>query len=87
MSKQLDIFGGETEIQEQPRTSGRRYKRMQEIHGTIAGKTCKTCEHLLIYGYHGNRYFKCGLWINSASQATDIRLKDTACGMYEEDKK
>ena len=87
MSKQLDIFGGETEIEEQPRTSGRRYKRMQEVCGTIAGKTCKTCGHLLIRDHHGRRYFKCELWIVSGSQATDIRLKDTACGMYEEDKK
>lgn len=87
MSKQLDIFGGETEMQEKASTSGRRYKRMQELHGTIAGKACKTCGHLLIHDYHGRRYYKCELWINSASQATDIRLKDTACGMYEEDKR
>ena len=87
MSKQLDIFGGENEIEERPSTSGRRYKRMQELHGTITGKTCKTCEHLLVRNYHGRTYFKCELWIKSSSQATDIRLKDTACGKYDEGKK
>ena len=87
MSKQLDIFGGENEIEEQHRTSGRRYKRMQELFGTVSGKTCKTCRHLLIRDYHGRRYFKCELWIVSDSQATDIRLRDTACGKYEEGKK
>lgn len=85
MSKQLDLFGRETEMEEKARTSGRRYKRMQELHGTIAGKTCKTCKHLCSYT-QSRRWYKCGLWINSGSQATDIRLKDTACGKYEEDK-
>ena len=87
MSKQLDIFGRENEIEEQHRTSGRRYKRMQELHGTITGKTCKTCEHLLVRNYHGRIYLKCEMWVISNSQATDIRMKDTACGMYEEDNK
>ncbi len=86
MSKQLDIFGGESEAKAQPRASERRYKRMQELHGAVSGKTCKTCKHLLIRDYHGRRYFKCELWIVSGSQATDIRLRDTACGKYEEDK-
>ena len=87
MSKQLDIFGGENEIEEQHSTSGRRYKRMQELHGNITGKTCKTCKHLLVRNHHGRIYFKCEMLLISNSQATDIRLKDTACGKYDEDKK
>ena len=87
MSKQLDIFGGEIDMEEKPRARGRKYKRMQELHGTITGKTCKTCEHLLVRNYHGRIYFKCEMWVISNSQSTDIRLKDTACGKYEEGKK
>lgn len=83
--KQLDIFGAEVEVKEPPRASGRRYKRMQELHGTAIGKTCKTCKHLCAHGHSHRTWYKCDLWIISASQATDIRLKDTACGKYEED--
>lgn len=86
MSKQIDIFGGESEAEEQQRASRRRYKRMQELHGTVSEKTCKTCKHLLIRDYHERRYFKCKLWIVSNSHATDIQLRETACGRYEDDK-
>lgn len=86
MSKQIDIFGTETEMKEKSRVNGRRYKKMQELHGIIKGKTCKTCKYLSHGSYGRKRYYKCELWIVSSSQATDIRLKDTACGKYEENK-
>ena len=82
--KQIDLFGNETEIKESPKTSGRRYTRMQERHGILPGKTCKTCKHCIDCGYHGRTYYKCELWIMSNSAATDIRLKDAACGKYED---
>lgn len=34
--------------------------------------------------YHGKRYYKCQQWFVSRSAATDIRLKNKACGKYEE---
>lgn len=74
----------EVEMQDPPRTSGRRYKRMQELYGTVMGKTCKTCKHRVRCGYNRRKWYKCELWIESASRATDIRLRDTACGKYEE---
>ncbi len=43
MSKQIDIFGNETEVTNPPPSGGRRYKRMQELYGVTEGKTCKTC--------------------------------------------
>lgn len=82
MSKQLNIFGDEVDVIV-PAVSGRRYLRMQEMYGTTKGKQCKTCKHLCSYK-QSRTWYKCGLWIQSASQATDIRLKDTACGKYEE---
>ena len=44
MSKQIDIFGNETEVTNPPPSGGRRYKRMQELYGITEGKTCKTCK-------------------------------------------
>ena len=81
--KQLDIFGNEIEIIQEKQKHGNRYKRMQEIHGIKQGKQCKTCKHLCSYT-QSRRWYKCGLWYKTASAATDIRLKDIACGKYEE---
>ena len=84
--KQLDIFGNEVDRMEEKifvSKGGRRYKRMQELFGTIQGKQCKTCKHLCSYR-QSRTWYKCGLWYQTSSQATDIRLKDVACGKYEE---
>ena len=82
---QLDIFGGATPIEELPEPiSGRKYKTMQRIYGTTVGKTCKTCSHLLRQHWNERNYYKCELWYISSSEATDIRLKNQACGRYEE---
>ena len=84
---QTDLFGGESELVLPPSAKGRKpFEKMQSTHGITEGKTCKTCEHCLTCDYHGRRYFKCELWHMSNSAATDIRLKDVACGKYEEEK-
>ncbi len=88
--EQLDIFGGSTPLEDlsQPsKPNGRKYKTMQQLYGTIAGKTCKSCKHHVCYNYHDKNYHKCELWHVSNSAATDIRLKHLACGKYEETKK
>lgn len=83
---QLDMFGGSTPLSELPTPHGgrKKYPTMQQIHGTLEGKTCKTCSHCIRYHYHDRTYFKCELWYLSNSEATDIRLKNTACKKYEE---
>lgn len=86
MNKQLDIFGNEVEVHNIPhKRKGRpKYRTMQEIYGTINGKTCKTCKYCVKYilGYKG--WYKCEKWIISSSESTDIRMKDIACKKYEE---
>jgi hypothetical protein len=85
MDGQINLFGEYQEypkVQEKPK--GReKYKTMQQIHGTIDGKICKHCQHCRSIEY-ANKYYKCELWILSHSSATDIRLKNTACGLYKE---
>ncbi|WP_427340927.1 hypothetical protein [Caloranaerobacter sp. DY30410] len=81
--KQLNIWGEEVEVKE-IRRKGRRYKTMQELYGYTEGKICKTCKYLMRIDYHGKRYYKCQQWFVSKSAATDIRLKNKACGKYEE---
>lgn len=84
--KQIDLWGNDCEIV-QNKTGNHRRERMQEQYGVIEGKTCKTCKHCVKYtNLQGNRnWYKCEKWVVTSCSATDIRLKDKACGKYEED--
>ena len=85
MEGQLDIFGGVTPLDKLPTPPGnRKYKTMQELYGTIEGKACKDCKHCLCSHWNKKNYYKCELWYISSSEATHIRLKNTACKKYEE---
>ena len=82
--KQLDIFGNEIAVVEEP--ISRKTKTMQEMYGEMEGKTCKTCKYCECWRYNRN-FYKCVLWMRlfrGSSAASDIRLKNTACGKYEE---
>ena len=84
MDKQIDIFGNEIPVGDLPKPiSGRKYKTMQQLHGVLEGKTCKTCAHCIKCRYHNKTYYKCELWYVSNSEATDIRLKNVACKKFE----
>ena len=86
-SKQIDLFGNESEIPPVVETRGRKkFSTMQELHGVIDGKTCKTCKHLCSHE-QSRKWYKCELWYQSSSSATDIRLKNKACKLYEEEQK
>lgn len=86
-AEQLDMFGGSIpieDIQNPKQPNGRKYTTMQQLYGITVGKICKTCKHHVCYNYHNKNYHKCELWQVSHSAATDIRLKNQACGKYEE---
>ena len=87
MNKQIDIFGGMTDTQELARRETeqrKRYKTMQAQFGVNEAYTCKTCKHCEVHHYHSRNYYKCALWFQSHSSATDIRVNGTACKKYEE---
>lgn len=88
--KNIDLFGNEVDVPDPPR-GRRKTPTMQQMFGTIEGKTCKSCKHC--FGYTQSKtWYKCELWLRLAfpghghSEASDIRLKNPACGKYEEDK-
>ena len=84
---QTDIFGNENEAENI--SSSRKTKTMQEMYGVIPDKQCKTCKHLYFW-QQSRRWYKCDLWDNyfrGSSEASDIRLKNQACGKYEEESK
>jgi len=78
--EQYDLWG---EIREPPKKikPSRKFKTMQELHGYTDNQTCKTCSHSRSIVY-ANRYWKCELWQLSHGSATDIRLKNKACGKW-----
>lgn len=80
--EQIDIFGNAVMYQD----PSKKTKTMQEMYGTKQGKTCKTCVHLYARRQSAT-WYKCELWddfFRGCSAASDIRLKNTACGKYEE---
>ncbi len=61
-----------------------RTMRMIARHGPGPdGAKCKTCAHL-IYHEANKRYYKCLLYGDTASMATDWRCRQDACGQYQE---
>lgn len=79
---QYDIFGCIVHF-EKP---SRKTKTMHELFGLMPDKKCKTCKHL--YARRQSRtWYKCEIWddyFRGCSEASDIRLKQAACGKYEE---
>ena len=44
---------------------------------------CKDCKHLISVRWHDNQYYKCELYGLSHSEATDWRVSEKACGLYD----
>lgn len=61
----------------------RKIDLMYELFGKSEQLQCKDCEHLKKYRYYKKTYYKCEIYGNSDSEATDWRLKQTACGMFD----
>lgn len=80
MKEQLNLFGEAVD-------KGLRPQARPTYVFAQNGKTCRTCVQAVGRSY-GKVYYKCALnrarWTQGT--ATDIRLKDPACGMYEEKK-
>jgi len=67
------------------RRRARAHQRQQSMvlkYGTGPPDTqCRSCQHLICGGRI--RFFKCALYGDSASEATDWRKKWPACGAYQ----
>lgn len=84
---QMDIFGNEVPVeqietkQQLPReTIKSRWRRM---YGYDESHRCGDCRYLCKYLSGNFSGYKCNLMGISASEATDIRLKDPACKRWE----
>lgn len=80
---EIDFFGAE-KVEIEKKKGREKFKTMQELHGYTVGRMCKMCRYIMCKEW-GRNYYKCQIWKVSNSSATDIRLKDTACGKFEYD--
>lgn len=79
--EQINLFG-EVCLVPEAKPKRRGYKTMQELHGLNNSHICKECAHLIKLQY-SKAYYKCGLWKVTHSKATDIRVKQAACALFE----
>lgn len=90
-TKQLDLFGNEVDIKQvnYEKKKGRKEtikEVFRRVNGYDKNHICRNCVHLLrMHIRSGRYYYKCELIGTSSSEATDIRLKDYACGRYEQE--
>lgn len=87
--KQLDIFGNEIDIEEiNQQIKKQRFNRLsikgifRRMHGYDQNNNCRDCIYCICYRKNRN-YYKCKKIGISSSEATDIRLRDCACDLFE----
>ena len=81
--KQADLFGGESDPVRPLGVSPVKW-RMGYHRADSKVRCCKTCEHAFGKAYHDKKYYKCSIIGCSASEATDIRLRDV-CNHWEKE--
>ncbi len=59
----------------------RKIELMHELFGACVGKKCGQCGHLVESGTHQKKYFKCEVYGDTASEATDWARSWPACMM------
>ena len=62
---------------------GRKIEAMHQLFGVIPWEKCKDCPHIVRYDYRGFRGYKCCIYGESHSEATDWRIGWTACGAFD----
>lgn len=60
----------------------RKIDLMHKLYGEIPDRKCKDCQHLCSYTAN-RKYYKCECYGQTASEATDWRLKWTACSLID----
>lgn len=63
----------------------RKIELMHNLYGQIEDKKCSECCHLQSGRYHNTILHKCELYGLTHSEASDWRLKYTACGMFDKE--
>lgn len=62
-------------------TTKEKAQHMYHHFGKCEGHKCKECKHFREYQY-GKTYFKCNVYGNTSSEATDWGATLDACGLF-----
>lgn len=60
----------------------RKIELMHYQFGIEPGQICRDCSNLNKYRYRDYNYYKCAVYGETNSEASDWRLKYQACGMF-----
>ena len=60
----------------------KKIEKMHNIFGLYHGNNCGKCSNIVRIQTGNSCHYKCSLYGITASQASDWRLKWTACGMF-----
>ena len=61
----------------------KKIEKMYHLFGKCEGHKCKECNRLKKYEtYNYKKYYKCLNYGNSNSEATDWKINNMACGMF-----
>ena len=86
---QYDIYGNEVEIEAEDNTHFGHLTMKDKFrlkYGFFPDRKCGDCKYHRKIGYNDKYYHKCEKIGITNSEASDIRLKDVACRLYEEEK-
>ena len=64
------------------RMSLRKIDLMHHLFGELPDRKCKDCNHLISH-QQSRKWYKCEIYGDTSSEASDWRLKYTACGMID----
>ena len=88
--KQLDIFGNEVDVDKLNKEAKKqKFNRLsikslfRRMHGYDKSNYCNNCIFCICITNRNINYYKCEKMGLSHSKATDIRLKDYACDLFE----
>lgn len=85
---QYDIYGNEVEIEAEENNHFGHLTMKDKFrlkYGFIPNKECRKCKYIQRLEYNDKHYYKCEKLGITNSEASDIRLKDVACKLYEEE--
>ena len=83
---QYDFWGNEIEIKDElPPMRKTLKEKFREQNGFLFGKHCRDCKYHHRFDYHNKYYHKCEKLGISNSAATDIKAKEMACNLFEEE--
>lgn len=63
----------------------RKIELMHEVFGKDPEHKCNECSNFICYRWNHKNYYKCKVYADTDSEASDWRIKYIACGMFNQE--